>query len=190
MGITDKKYQNIDNYLIKNLSDARYRHSVSTGKTAEKLCRKFGLDHEKGFFTGLIHDIAREYDNDEIIKICAEKGEDVSEYELENPVLLHGKAGAALLREKFNINDNEILDAVRVHTTGDSGMGSIAKVLFVADYIEPCRTHITDDFLKSLENSCLDKMVEKVLKSILEYIESKGKNPAGSSIELLKELEL
>ena len=189
MVITDKKIQELDNYLLETLSEERYKHSLSTGKTAEKICRKFGLNSEKGFFTGLIHDIAREYNNDEIINICSEKGEQVSRYELEEPVLLHGKAGAALLKDKFCIEDEEILDAVRVHTTGSSGMSSMAKVLFVADYIEPYRKHITDEYLKSLENSGLDTMVKTVLNSIIDYIKSKGKKAAIPSIELLEELE-
>ena len=190
MVITDKKIKEIDNYLTENLSPGRYQHSVSTGRTAEKLCRKFGLDSEKGFLAGLIHDIAREYDDDEIIDICNGNGELVSRYELEFPVLLHGKAGAALLKEKFSITDEEILDAVRVHTTGNRGMGSMAKVLFVADYIEPGRKHITDEYIESLENKSLDRMVKTVLKSILDYMESEGRTAAGPSIDLLKELEI
>ena len=189
MVITDKIIREIDNYLTSNLSPERYQHSLSTGRTAEKLCIKFGLDSDKGFLAGLIHDIAREYDDAEIIDICKGKGEKVSKYELEYPVLLHGKAGAAVLREKFSISDEEILDAVRVHTTGSSGMSSMAKVLFVADYIEPCRKHITDEYVESLENSCLDTMVKTVLESIIDYMKSKGRTAAYPSIELLKELE-
>ncbi len=190
MDITDKQIQRIDTYLTETLSPARYEHSLSTGRTAEKLCRRFGLNADKGYLTGLIHDIAREYDHSRIIDICMEKGEKVSEWEMEEPVLLHGKAGAAVLTDKFGINDREILDAVRLHTTGSAGMSSMAKILFIADYIEPCRKHITGEFINSLENMCIDKMLRTVLESILEYTESCGKKAAVSSIELLEELKI
>ena len=190
MVITDKKIEEIDSYLIKKLSPERYRHSLSTAETAENICSKFGMDKEKGFFTGLIHDIAREYDDKEIINICSKGGENINEQELKDPVLLHGKAGAVLLKEKFNITDEEILNAVRVHTTGSKGMSSIAKVLFIADYIEPGRKHITDEYLKSLENCSLNCMVKSVLSSIIEYLDSIGRNADYSSLDLLKELDL
>ena len=190
MVITDKKIKEIDLYLINQLSPERYRHSLSTAETCESICSKFGLDSEKGFLTGLIHDIAREYDDEEIINICSCGGENINEHELKEPVLLHGKAGAVLIKEKFNITDKEILDAVRVHTTGCSGMSNIAKVLFIADYIEPGRKHITDEYLKTLEKCSLNGMVKSVLLSIIDYLKSKGRKADYSSLDLLKDLEI
>lgn len=189
MDITDKKFKEINKYLINTLSPGRYRHSLSTGKTAEKLCEYFGLNSEKGFFTGLIHDIAREYDNESLVNICLKSGEKMHEWEIKDPVLLHGKAGAALLKDKFSIIDEEILDAVRVHTTGSTGMSSLAKVLFISDYIEPERKHITAEFVESLENESLDSMVKTVLSSVLDYIKNNNKVVADPSIELFEELQ-
>jgi nicotinate-nucleotide adenylyltransferase len=190
MDITDKKIKEIDKYLIDTLSPDRYRHSLSTGKTAEKLCENFGLNPDKGFFTGLIHDIAREYDKKALINICLISGEKMHDWEIKDPVLLHGKAGAALLKDKFSINDEEILEAVRVHTTGVAGMSSMAKVLFVSDYIEPERKHITEEYIESIENESLDSMVKTVLSSVLDYIKTNDMVIADPSIELLKELQV
>ncbi len=190
MLITKNKISEIKSYLIKNLSPERYKHSVSTAKTAAELCRKFGLEEEKGFLAGLIHDIAREYGNKEIIDICMEKGEDISDWELETPVFLHGKAGAAVVKEKFGLYDEDILDAVRFHTTGCPKMRDLSKVLFIADYIEPCRKHISPEYIKSLETKSMDEMLETVLLSIIDYFKRRGIKAADKTMELLEELKL
>ncbi len=189
MVITDNKIKEFDKYLKENLSYERYAHSLSTAETAEKLCINFGIDPVKGYFTGLVHDIAREYDNDEIINTCVEKGEKVHEWEEREPVLLHGKAGAGILKNDFSVSDEEILDAVRLHTTGAPGMSSLAKILFISDYIEPCRKHITEEYLENLDFSDMNIMLKTVLESIIEYMKSRGGKPSDISIELLKELE-
>jgi predicted HD superfamily hydrolase involved in NAD metabolism len=53
--------------------------------------------------------------------------------------LLHGAVGAALLRHDYGVRDDELLDAVRDHVTGGPQMGPLAKILFIADKIEPAR---------------------------------------------------
>ena len=190
MDITDKELKEINSYLLHTLSPKRYEHSLSTAETAQKLCIKYSLNPDKGYFTGLIHDIAREYNSEKTFEICRRNGEIITEWEKKSPVLLHGKAGAALLKERFNIQDEEILDAVRVHTTGCTGMSSLAKILFISDYIEPCRKHITEVYIESLDFSRIDSVMKSVVESILEYLKSSSRETAGPTLELLKELKV
>ena len=190
MDITDNKIEKINSFLLETLSPERYLHSYSTGKTTEKLCRKYDVDPEKGFFAGLVHDIAREMSSETLIKTCMNDGGFIKKQELSDPVLLHGRAGAVILREKFGITDEEILEAVKVHTTGARGMSRLAKILFIADYIEPKRKHITEDFLKTLNWLSLDLLVKSVLLSIMNYIRKEKKEISDSSVEMLEELEV
>ncbi|MCQ2604749.1 MAG: bis(5'-nucleosyl)-tetraphosphatase (symmetrical) YqeK [Spirochaetia bacterium] len=179
----------INKYLKDTLSEGRYQHSVSTAETCRRLAVMFGYDPDRAFFTGLVHDIAREFKGRELIGIASRDGDPVNDEETKYPVLLHGRAGAVILKEKFSIDDSEILHAIQVHTTGAAGMGILDKILFVADYIEPKRRHITPEFMAELEGKTLDQMVYIVLRSTLDYLAGKGKDVAGPAEDLLKEFE-
>lgn len=70
----------INNWLKANLSAERYEHSLGTAECARELAERFGVDSEKAYFTGLIHDCAKNLDKaetDNIIKtqLKLEEGE-------------------------------------------------------------------------------------------------------------------
>ncbi len=49
-----------------------------------------------------------------------------------------------MAREKYGVDDEEILSAIACHTTGKTDMGMLDKILYVADYIEPRRYKAAD----------------------------------------------
>ena len=187
---SDELIEQISRYLDTTLSAHRYAHSVSCAYTCKALAVKFGVDPEIAFFTGLAHDIAREYSNEDLIRYAAEDGKPITEIYYASPMLLHGRSGATVLQKKFGIEDKSVLDAIRVHTTGDACMDALAKILFVADYIEPRRDHMTREFYSSLEGLTLDGMVYTVLDGTLKHLAKKGKSVAPEAINLKRELEL
>ncbi len=187
--ITGDFVSQVDSYLKSTLSGHRYDHSLSTARTCRKLAEQFGYDGNLAFFIGLVHDVSREYPDQELIAWAAKDNKPVSPLYKASPMLLHGRAGAEVLREKFGIDDPVILDAVRVHTTGDAGMTPMGKILFVADYTEPERKHLTPEFMKSIENLDLDGMVYAVLMGTLNHLADKGKAVAPEALALKKELE-
>ena len=185
----DSFVSKMDSYLKSHLSPSRYSHSVSTANTCRTLASKFGCDPKRAFFTGLVHDIAREYSKEELVEWASKDGLPIRELDLHSPVLLHGRAGAMVLKNQFGIEDLDVLAALQAHTTGTSGMKPLAKILFVADDIEPERKHITPEFLSSLEGLDLDGMVYAVLMGTLNHLASKGKGVDPYALELKKELE-
>lgn len=190
VSFTDDKFlEEIDSYLKSTLSPYRYSHSLSTARTCRQLALRFGYDEKLAFLIGLVHDVAREYSDSDLIAWSYKDGMPVGPLYKASPMLLHGRAGAMVLKEKFGIEDHEILDAVRSHTTGTAGMSPLAKILFVADYIEPERKHITPGFLKSLEGKDLDSMVYAVLMGTLNHLASMGKSVAPEALDLKQELE-
>ena len=128
-------------WLKENLSEERYEHSLGTAEAAVELAEKFGLDEQKAYFCGLIHDCAKCFPNDELKNtICDCK--DLCEVELCNPKTYHAPAGALLAKKEFCITDEEILSAIRWHTLGKIEMSAFEKIIFLADKIEsrtrPC----------------------------------------------------
>lgn len=179
----------IHNYLKKNLSESRYNHSVSTAETAYKLCIEYGEDPDKGYLAGLVHDIAREYSNEDVLRIAEKDGLEITDTEKNDPVILHGRAGAVVAREIFAIDDPSIIEAMQVHTTGKSGMCLLSKILFVADYIEPKRKHITKEYVENLKGKSLNSITLIVLRSIHEYLNRKHIIISGNCIKLSEELK-
>lgn len=122
-------------WLKENLSEERYRHSLGTAESASILAGKYGIDKDKAYFCGLIHDCAKCIPSSELKEmICNCK--DLCKGELQNTKTYHAPAGAILAREKFCVNDKEILSAIRWHTLGKENMSTFEKIIFLADKIE------------------------------------------------------
>ena len=58
---------------------------------------------------------------------------------LHSGALLHGLAGMVLANTQYGVTNPDILEAIRVHTTGKENMSKLDKIIFLADYIEPNR---------------------------------------------------
>ena len=124
----------IKDWLKANLSEERYKHSLGTADCAQELAKKYGLDDEMAYFTGLIHDCAKCLPKDETLKIL--KQIPLAEGELENPKTYHAPVGAYIAKREFGVTDEEILSAIRWHTIGKLDMSLFEKIIFIADKIE------------------------------------------------------
>jgi len=122
-------------WLKSNLNEERYLHSVGTAECAAELAEKYGLDKEKAYFCGLIHDCAKCLPTEDLkIMIC--NCQDLCEGEIMNPKTYHAPAGSILAKKEFGVTDNEILSAIRRHTLGSENMSDFEKIIFIADKIE------------------------------------------------------
>jgi nicotinate-nucleotide adenylyltransferase len=128
----------------RTLNPARFHHSRNTALLAADLCRRFGsqsmpLDPKAGYLAGIVHDMAKPLGEDKLLALAKADGGGISKLERKKPGLLHGRAGAVLLREQYGIRSREVLDAVMYHTTCGPEMAPLAKVLYIADKIEVSR---------------------------------------------------
>ncbi|WP_418751013.1 bis(5'-nucleosyl)-tetraphosphatase (symmetrical) YqeK [Frisingicoccus sp.] len=168
--------EDIQNKLRKNLKGSRFIHTLGVEYTSVCLAMKYEEDLEKAELAGLLHDCAKELPEKKMIKICRNHGEKISKMEFEQPFLLHGKAGACIAKDKFGIEDEVILNAIRYHTTGRPAMTLLEKIVFVADYIEPNRKKADRlPELRRLAFENLDEAVLQILEQTLDYLEKTGK---------------
>ena len=135
----DNHIWEIKRFLKKKLNPARYEHTLGVAYTCQALAMRYEYDLRKAEIAGLLHDCAKRFDGEVMLLKCQKRGLSISEGELLEPSLLHAKLGAWYAREKFGIQDPEILSAIGCHTTGKEGMTLLDKILYVADYIEPGR---------------------------------------------------
>ena len=109
--------------------------------------------------------------------------------EINNPILLHGKAGAIILQIEIGIIDEEILTAVRDHVLGKPNMTILSKIIFVADYLEPKRCFLSHANRKNLLKLPLDQMLMQVLTSIFCFLKKHNYPIAEQSIRMYNHLK-
>jgi predicted HD superfamily hydrolase involved in NAD metabolism len=139
--------------------------------TCGALAMRYGYDLEKAMLAGLMHDCAKCMPNAKKLKIAEKNHLDISELERKNPFMLHAKLGALLAQKKYDIDDEEILSAIRWHTTGRPQMSLLDKIVYVADYIEPKRDKAPN--LKEIRQMAfedLDQALLKILEDTLGYL--------------------
>lgn len=182
----DRLSQAATGYARMRLSDKRFDHTLRVAETAERLAALHGLDPAKARLAGLLHDVARETDGDELLRMAAEDGLPVGEPEREKPMLLHGPAAAKLAETELGVTDEAVLEAVRVHTTGAAEMGPLSLALFVADKIEPGRKGDWVENLRELAKGDLREAAKASLASSISYTEERGRTVHPSSREALE----
>lgn len=170
--------ESVRKYALGAVSEERYKHSVRVAQTCAKLCERHGLNAQVGFFVGIAHDICKSMGDEALLKTAALDGEPILKMESSKPSLLHGRAAAVLLRDNWSVDDKDILEAVANHTFGKVGMGDLAKLLYVADKIEPGRENVTDEYTERLMAMSVNQMTAAVVKESMDYLKSKGKKVA------------
>jgi len=161
--------------LQRKLNKSRYEHSLSVSFTCICLAMRYEYPLDKAELAGLMHDCAKCYDDEEIIKRCEKHHIPVSDDEKKAPAVLHAKYGAWLAKDHYGIDDQEILDAIACHTTGKPEMGTLDKILYIADYIEARRDKASNlPQMRKLAFEDLDETLYQILKGTLDYLGQKG----------------
>ena len=169
-------FTNIQMQLKEELDEKRYEHTIGVMYTAASLAMRYGVMMHQAILAGLLHDCAKAIPNDEKLELCKKYGIIVSDVERENPSLLHAKLGAYIAREKYGVMDDEVLHAIYVHTTGEPGMSTLDKILFVADYIEPNRDSQPNlEYVRKIAFWDLNQALEGILYDTLEYLKKSDK---------------
>ncbi len=157
--------------IEKELDAKRYEHTLGVAYTAACLAMCHGEDPIRAEVAGLLHDCAKCFDNEKRIRICKKNKLSITESESKNPFLLHAKVGAFLAEDKYGIKDNEIKDAILFHTTGRPKMGLLEKIIYIADYIEPCRKQsLKLPEIRKIAFTDLDQALLMILSEILHYL--------------------
>ena len=95
--------------LTKCISKKRLCHSIGVMQTAYKLAEVHGVDKDAAIIAGILHDYAKEFEHKDMIKLCKENDIKLSDHELKYPNLIHGKAASCIAKNKYGINDEDIL---------------------------------------------------------------------------------
>ncbi len=149
----------------------RFEHVKSVANLSYQIAIKNNLKEPlKYYFAGLVHDIAKNMDknSDVINKYLTKKEKEFPRY------CIHQFLAPHIVKEVFDIDDEEIFDAIKYHCSGKANMSMMGKVVYAADKIDPLRgydsKYMIDVMYKDSETGFL-----LVLKENREFIKEKGK---------------
>jgi nicotinate-nucleotide adenylyltransferase len=184
-GISAELIAGVEAMTRSMISPARFLHSRNAALLARDICRRFGLDGEAGYLAGIAHDMCKSFSEEELFRLVKRDGRPVSQLEKEKPSLLHARAGAELLKERFGVRNKDILDAIRLHTLADPEMGPLAKAVFIADKIEISRERVDASLRDIAAFPSLDALFAVVLDNNVAYLRSRKLSLSKGTLRLL-----
>ena len=157
----------------------------------KELAAKYNLDSEKAYLAGLLHDCAKCFSNDKLLDII-HKNLNVEECEMLNYKTLHAPVSAYIAEKEFNVQDKEILSAIRWHTLGRLDMSDFEKIIFLADKIEPnTRDKEYCESIRTLlnEENGLNKALLRCYKETIKSLVKRDLKICMLTIEIYNKLE-
>jgi predicted HD superfamily hydrolase involved in NAD metabolism len=161
-------------YLKENLAEKRYIHVKGVVETAKKLAELNNVPEKKAEIAALAHDVAKNISKDEMKKIIMENRIAISTLEENNSNLWHSIIAPIVAKDKLGIEDEEILDSIRWHTTGKENMSVLAKIIYIADMIEPNRNFDGVEDIRRITFDNLDAGVYEGLTHSIQFLLTKN----------------
>ena len=187
---TDADWKNLpmeqlEAVVLRLLNPNRVNHVLGCRDTAAELAKRWGADETDAARAGLLHDITKALDGPLQLTLCREYGTILDEFGCKYPKTLHALTGSLVADRIFGENQ-AVVSAICHHTTGKAGMTLLEKIIYVADYMEPCRNFPGVERLRELAFSDLDAALKLGLEMTLEHLKNLGDEVSPASREALE----
>lgn len=149
-------FDEIEHRVSQWMGKKRFKHTLGVVESATQLAKLYNVDVEKARLAALLHDCAKEMPLKDMQALVEASKYEADDELLANGNLLHGLAGMIRAEKEFSITDLDVLEAIRVHTTGKVHMSKLDKVIFLADYIEPNRNFPGVNDIRAAAEQSLD----------------------------------
>ena len=150
--------------------EERYLHSLSVAKKALEIIEEnnFPVDKTKAEVAGLIHDYAKFATMNEYFEIVKEFDLDESILE-KNFKILHALLGPYIIKKELGIDDEEILEAIKYHTTGRPKMSLLEEIIFLADFAEDTRVYPNQEEKLNQIREVIKRNYKRAIAMILDF---------------------
>ncbi len=186
----DSKYQSYIELIKSKLSPYRFNHSVEVAKSAVYLAEKYGGDSEKMYVAGLLHDILKESDSEETFYYVNKYSISLTELEKVTPKLWHAIVGAEFIKNELGIDDEDIITAVKYHTTGRADMTLSEKILFIADFISADRDYNGADEMRQRAEKSLECAMDMGLSFTIADLIEHGRPVHPDTVDAYNDIKL
>tara|TARA_B110000014_G_C19895807_1_gene463434 strand:- start:21 stop:728 length:708 start_codon:yes stop_codon:yes gene_type:complete len=122
--------------LLSERPQGLQAHVERVLEEAFSLAKVWDVSKERIELAVIGHDLFRAVAPEEQIRFAEEAGLKIQDEFREYPILLHGPLAANLLSTAVGVKDDEVLVAIREHTSGYSEMSLLAKILVISDKVE------------------------------------------------------
>ncbi|SDK57464.1 bis(5'-nucleosyl)-tetraphosphatase (symmetrical) YqeK [Natronincola ferrireducens] len=168
----------MDNNIITKIKDSlqntinpkRYLHTMGVVDASIILAQKYDGDIFHATVAALLHDYAKDFSRQQLMDYINTHNLSVDPIMLEAYQLLHGKVAASIAEKKFHIDNIDILNAIKHHTTGRKNMSKLEKIIYLADFIEKGRNYPGVEELRKIAEEDLDKAVLRALNNTIVYV--------------------
>jgi predicted HD superfamily hydrolase involved in NAD metabolism len=180
------KIDNAVELVKEKLPEKRFIHSMNVAETAVKLAEIYDGDAQKAELAGVLHDYSKYDDLGTMYQIVTQNGLDSNLLSYGSEIL-HGPVAAVIMNKDYGVNDEEVLLAIKNHTTGRAQMTKTEKLIFIADYIEPGRQTPGVEEIRDLayNQGSLDKTIYEISKRTVLHLISKDINVYDATIACL-----
>lgn len=168
------KREDIIESVRSQMPERRWQHTLGVMETAIKLAGRYGADPDKAEMAAILHDVCKYWPVEEQARIIRERGlpADLLDYDKE---LWHAHAGAFVAKDRYGVADEEVLDAIRYHTSGRERMTLLDKVVCLADYIEPGRDFPNVNNIREIAEHSLEKALIAGFSGTIAFLLERGK---------------
>lgn len=180
--IDDREMKKLQNMV----GEWRFQHIMRVVECAKEIAKMVNGDVDKAEIAAFFHDFAK-YANGELLwEKCDEYGLVVTHEMNLAPQIIHGYLSAIIARVDYGIEDEDILNAIRYHTTGRANMSLLEKIVFLADYVEPARKTKGLEAIREAIPIDIDRAVYLTLSNTIKYLESENVYIAKDSMAALE----
>ena len=183
----DEQYIEI---IRSRLSEYRFHHSLCVAQEAKRLALLHGADPAKAYTAGILHDIMKDTDREAQLQILADFDVTLDDVEQQSPMLWHARSGEVFLRNILGVEDEDILSAVRYHTTGRAGMSRLEQVVFTADFTSADRNYPDVAVIRGLADESLIKAIRYGVEYTIRDLQNKGAVVHPDTLHLYEEIVL
>ena len=179
--------EELEPIVIRLLNPNRVAHVLGCRDTAVELARRWGADETDAARAGILHDITKALDGPLQLTLCREYGTILDEFGYKYPKTLHALTGS-LVAERIFGEGEAVVSAICHHTTGKADMNLLEKIIYVADYMEPCRNFPGVEKLRELAFSDITAALKLGLEMTLQHLHNLGDEVSPASREALEYL--
>lgn len=176
--------EQLEPIVIRLLNPNRVAHVLGCRDTAVALAKRWGADVTDAARAGILHDITKALDGPLQLTLCGAYGKILSDFSRKYPKTLHALTGSMVAQRIFGENER-VVEAICSHTTGKANMNLLEKIIYVADYMEPCRNFPGVEQLRELAFSDLDAALRLGLEMTLTHLRELGDEVSPESREAL-----
>ena len=179
----------LEQVVVSLLDPKRINHVLGCRDTAVELAKCWNANADDAARAGILHDITKALDGPLQLTLCSEYGKLLNDFSRRYPKTLHALTGSLVAQRIFGENE-AVVSAIESHTTGKGNMNTLEKIIYVADYMEPCRDFPGVEHLRYLAFTDLDAALKLGLEMTLEHLARQGAEVSPESREALEYLKV